>query len=272
MPSVVLGLTSNQKIRFYGRGKAHGVGMSMAGVYSLALRHKKKYGWILRHYYKNIGFSKRSDLTKIKVKCIDGKIRLTRIKDYLYRLAEEPDDWPMEGLKTLMVAARSYLWYKLDRYGYMPGGQYYIHTINPKKRPRTVAAVKATQHLIATYNKQPILAAYCSSSGGITATLKDIWGGNNLPYLTRVVSPWDKVFRKTWYWRQDVKVSAIEKAFPSLGGLKAINIISKNKVGSWGGRVLQIRLVGKVRSITMSGWSFAGAVGLKSSWFTYRVL
>lgn len=264
-------LPRTYKINFTIRGKGHGVGMSMAGVYGMAT-HSKSYRTIIDHYYPNTSWGKINDNTKISVVCEDGKRRTYTVKGYLYRLAEEPNSWPKEGLRSLMVAARTYLWYKVKKYGYMPGGQYFVHTINPSTRPRIVDAVNDTRGKIKTYGGSPIIAAYSSSAGGYTAAFEDTWpGGSTYPYLVRRSSPYDKYVSNTWHITKTKTVSQIENAYPSIGRLTNMKVIQRNSRGSWGGRVLKIRLYGTSATKTVNGWAFASTLGLDSTIFTFSL-
>lgn len=264
-------LPNGTRITFTIRGKGHGVGMSMAGVYGMAT-HSKGYRDIVNYYYPSTRWSSIDDNKVISVKCEDGVRRNYRIKSYLYRLAEEPDSWPREGLRSLMVAARTYLWYKVKKHGYMPGGQYFVHTIDPSTRPHIVAAVNDTKGKIKTYSGNPLLAAYSGSSGGYTAAFQDTWpGGSTYPYLIRRPSPYDKYISSSWLLSKVRTIQQIRNAYPSAGGINNIRVTRRNGRGSWGGRVLNVRIYGTRRTLNVHGWAFATALGLNSSMFTFSV-
>lgn len=257
-------------ISITGRGHGHGVGMSMAGVYGMANNGTSCQN-IVNHYYTNVNWESRDDNSVVSVQCTDGQRRPYTVREYLYRLAEEPDDWPREGLRTLMVAARTYLWYKVDTYGYMPGGQAFNHNIDPSSRPNTVAAVNDTSGQILTYGGQPIVAAYSSNSGGYTAAFEDVWGGDGYPYLQRVPSPEDSAVSNSFRWNASLHPSTIEATYPQIGSFTSIEIPSRNGVGEWGGRVLQVKINGDGGSVTVSGNEFRSAFGLRSSWFAIEL-
>ncbi len=94
-------------ITFFGHGRGHGVGMCMAGVYYRAMRGEQ-YHDIIRAYYTGVSFSQVSDDMPIRVLCRDNVVRTYPLKEYLYRLQEEPDSWPTQGLRVTMVGARTY--------------------------------------------------------------------------------------------------------------------------------------------------------------------
>ena len=264
--------SSAQAIVIYGRGSAHGVGMSMAGVYGMA-QAGYNYQQISNFYYPNTVWSTRGDNTVIQAKCQKhGNWVTLTVREYLHRLAEEPDTWPKEGLRSLMVAARTYLWYKLEKPGAggkMSGGQYFVHSVNPALRPNTVAAVNDTVNQVLTYNGKAIVAAYSGSAGGYTAKMSDVWGGSDAPYpyLINQDSPYDSVFSSSYQWTKDVSPSAIQAAYKTIGQFQSLAIEARTSADIARSRVKTIRINGSARSVTDTGWNFKGKVGLKSNFF-----
>ncbi len=265
-------------VTFVGHGYGHGVGLCMAGVYYRALRGEE-YHQIIRTYYTGITFSRDSDDRIIRVLCRDGVVREYTMREYLYRLQEEPDSWPQQGLRVLMVAARTYVLsciargkHAKDGYNICPYGsccQAFNEEINPATRPNTVAAVNATAGEIITYNGQPITAAYSSCCGGYTAGVDEAWGGNpaSYPYLRPV--PDDACAPDQNHdWKVTVSWAELEarlnsRAETAVGGLYGFEILSR-----WtSGRVKQVRVNGSGGSKVVSGVLFASVVGLKTHFF-----
>ena len=258
-----------QGIVIYGRGSAHGVGMSMAGVYGMA-QAGYNYQQISNFYYPGTVWSTRDDNKLIQaISPVDNKWHTLTIKEYLYRLAEEPDTWPKEGLRSTMIAARTYLWYKLERYGNMPGGQYWRHDINPATRPNIVAAVNDTTNQVLTYNGKAIVAAYSGSAGGYTAKMSDVWGGSDTPYpyLINRDSPYDSVFTSSYQWSKDTSPSTIQAAYKTVGQFTSLSIEKRTSADIARSRVKRIRINGSAGSVTDTGWNFKAKVGLKSNFF-----
>jgi SpoIID/LytB domain protein len=69
-------------------------------------------------------------------------------------------------------------------------------------------------------------------------------------------------------WTVSIPVSTIQAAWPALGTLESIDVTGRNGDGDWGGRVTSMTLVGSAQNVSMTGDQFAGALGLKSDWFT----
>ena len=261
--------TADETYVFTGHGYGHGAGLSMAGFYYLSKYGGWGYRDILNYYYKNVNSEARSDDQVITAVCsVHGTQHTMTVREYLYRLMEEPDSWPREGLRTLMVAARTYVWYKVNANGYMPGGQAFRHDLDPAKRPNIVAAVNDTADQVLTYDGAPIVAAYSASAGGWTAGLEHAYGGTGRPYLQPVESSWDSVIPNTYNWTKEVSSVQIEAAYPSIGTLTNLSVLSRSGYGDWGGRVLKIAVNGTGGSVTVSGEDFRSKLDLKSNWFS----
>lgn len=127
--------------------------------------------------------------------------------------AEMPAEFDIEALKAQAIAARTYIVrrmvesdtsnvpvegavvtdsvvhqaYLTERRMKTQWGQQ-KYTKNMKKLNR---AVNETRGLIATYQHQPIIAAFFSTSNGYTENSEDYWA-EAIPYLRSVPSPWDR--------------------------------------------------------------------------------
>jgi SpoIID/LytB domain protein len=263
-------------VTFIGHGRGHGVGLCMAGVYYRALRGEE-YHQIIRTYYSGVDFAHVSDDMPIRVLCRDNVVRTYPLKEYLYRLQEEPDTWPAQGLRVLAVAARTYTLSCIargkhagDGYDICPYGsccQAFIETINPATRPNTVAAVNATAGEIITYNGNPITAAYSGCCGGYTAGVDEAWGGTPIPYLSPVYDDAcapekDHTWEVTMSW-EELQARLNSHPDTAVGTLYGFEVISR-----WtSGRVKQMRIDGSGGSKTVKGTLFASVVGLKTHFF-----
>ncbi|MGQ9476577.1 MAG: SpoIID/LytB domain-containing protein [Actinomycetota bacterium] len=269
-------VADGRTVTFIGHGRGHGVGLCMAGVYYRALRGEE-YHDIIRTYYTGIDFSRVSDDTVIRVLCRDGMVRPYTLREYLYRLQEEPDTWPAQGLRVLVVAARTYVLSCIargkhagDGYDICPYGsccQSFNEQINPATRPNIVAAVNATEGEIITYNGQPIIAAYSSCCGGYTAGPEEAWGGNPVPYLRPVpddacAPDEDHDWRVAMSW-EDLQNRLNSRSETAVGILYGVEVLSR-----WtSGRVKDIRVFGSGGSKVVSGRLFASIVGLQTHFF-----
>ncbi|MGZ4141797.1 MAG: SpoIID/LytB domain-containing protein, partial [Actinomycetota bacterium] len=231
------------------------------------------------HYYRGTIFA-RATPTTIRA------VNVLTMQQYLYGVVprESPASWPAEELKAQAVAARSYAAYKKD--SQRAKGYYYdICTTTAcqsyggyawKTSPtatKTVleyassnTAVDATAGVTLLYGGKAILAEYSSSTGGYSAA-------GSVPYLKPVADPTDAV-SPFHNWTAKLHTSDIEARWPALGRLVDITVTQRNGYGDWGGRVVQMSLVGTSSTVTVSGGSFAGAFswpgrsdGLRGDWF-----
>ncbi|MGH3425318.1 MAG: hypothetical protein ACRDO8_11345, partial [Nocardioidaceae bacterium] len=67
-----------------------------------------------------------------------------------------------------------------------------------------------------------------------------------------------------------VDPSRIERAFPQIGKLKWIHVLDRSGHGSYGGRVLKVRLNGTRKNVTVTGNTMRSALGLRSNWFNVK--
>lgn len=246
-------LAGGGTVTFHGRGKGHGVGMCMAGVYYRAQRGEG-YQQIIQTYYTGVSFSTIDDNMPIRVKCKDGQIRTYTMHDYCCLQQEEPNSWPIEGMKVTIAAFRTYAYsviargkHAADGYDICSSGdccQAMNETINPANVPNVVRAVNETAGQVITYDGQPIVAAYSSCCGGYTATSNEVWGGTGYPY-------WQAVYddacasASTYSWEvtmawPDFEAKVNARSDMSVGELYGFVILSNGPSG----RVTRVRLEG----------------------------
>ena len=223
-----------------------------------------------------------------------GEVRTVnkvRIEHYLRAVVakEMSPGWAVAGggkgaqaLQAQAVAARSFA---MAETRYLPYAQtcdrscqaYYgaamraslAGTFTAVEHPATDAAVAATAGMVRRVGSTtgPVaLTMFAASTGGYTVD----GVGALMPYKG-VVDEGDAVALNPYHrWTADVAVSRIESAFPSIGTYQGIEVLERNGVGDWGGRVLSLRLTGSATSLTMSGDQFRTKIGvltLRSNWF-----
>jgi SpoIID/LytB domain protein len=175
--------------------------------------------------------------------------------------------WGFQELEAQAVAVRSYVMAGLGSYGGYADTcdldcQTYRGTLN--ESALSDLAVTDTLGQVMEFPGDRVAATqYSASTGGYT-------GGGTFP---AVPDSGDAVCvpgacNPNHTWTASVPVSTIDAAWPQLGTLESIVITGRNGDGEWGGRVTAMTLDGTARDVSMSGSQFAGAVGLKSDWFT----
>jgi SpoIID/LytB domain protein len=214
-------------------------------------------------------------------------LNILSMQQYLYGVVprESPASWPAEELKAQAVAARTYAARRKDS-SRAAGNSYDIcitsscqsyggygtkssptSSVTVLESQSTNDAIDGTAGKILTYNGSPILAEYSSSTGGYTAA-------SSLPYQKAVPDPTDSV-SPHHDWTASMTVSEIEARWPSIGRLVDLTVTQRNGYGQWGGRVLQMNIVGTNATTAVTGYGFMNAFawpgrsdGLQGNWFT----
>jgi SpoIID/LytB domain protein len=261
---------------FRGYGRAHGVGMCMDGVYYRA-KEGQDYHTILNYYYTGITFTRTDENRPVRVKGRDGQIRVLSMGDYLHHLQEEPDNYPLEELKALYVAARTYTLSCIARGKHAAQGfdicssgeccQAFDENKTVANYPNNNAAVDATAGEIMTYNGQPITAAYCGSCGGHTENNEDVWGGSPIPYLRGKPDDYCKYSpRFAWsaqFTKADLEARLNSRSDTAVGSLYVMDLSNRTP----GGRVKTARLVGSSAVKTVSGSVIQALLGFSNTKF-----
>ncbi len=171
----------------------------------------------------------------VLVKGIGYRIEVTNtlnLRDhYLWGVSEVSSSWPAAAMQAQAIASRTYALSRMGsirkecdcniynhKYDQVYAG--YSKENEPKYGALWKAAVSATNvdtstALAITYKGKPINVFFSSSSGGATATAKDVWG-TDYPYLVSVPDPWSldaKLNPKYNAWSVTVTQKAMAAAF-----------------------------------------------------------
>jgi SpoIID/LytB domain protein len=214
---------------------------------------------------------------------------------YVYGLGEVPASWPAAVLRAQAIAARTYAFRRILRYGQhrqpcdcalvdSPADQVYS---GDSKRTESgpywddwKGAVDATRNRVVVYRGRPIEALYSSSSGGHTENVENVWGGDPVPYLRGVRDAPDAVASNPNHrWRQRMswrRASRRLNAVYGVGRLRRIRVLRPFGVS---GRITVVkstrrggvRIVGRRATVRVSGWSLRAALGLRDTWFRVRI-
>ena len=113
-------------------------------------------------------------------------------------------------------------------------------------------AVRDTDGQVILYNGQPILAAFHSSSAGVTANSGDVWV-STLPYLHSVESPEGEDTVPNYYSVKEIPAAEFQQTF-----------LAAYPEASFAGRVESICIGG----VTVEGTQVRSLFGLRSACFT----
>jgi len=166
---------------------------------------------------------------------------------------EMPASWPAVALQVQAVAARTYAaygrahiaagaaWDTCDTTACQVYGGLRLYqggTVTNLQPASSTGAVTATANRVRTYGGAPILAQFSSSNGGWTVA------DPNLPYLVAKADPYDAVDNPRANWTGTLPAATVQGCFPAVGTLDRIAVLSRDGHGSWGGRILDVRLDG----------------------------
>ena len=142
------------------------------------------------------------------------------MEDYLKGMKETSNISPIEFLKTMTVAARTYATYHFKRATKHQNENFHVDATydqvykgysSEETLPNLAIAVDQTRGIIATYNHEPIVAAYFSRSDGRTRSCQEVWGVN-YPYLLSVPT---KYTAGMTLWGHGVGLDATDALFQS---------------------------------------------------------
>lgn len=243
----------NFTLTTYGYG--HGVGMSQNGANALANYGGYNYQQILAHYYPgttliNTGTAATEQIT---VNGVTGDV-LSLVAGVVYN--EMNSSMNMEAMKAQAVAAYTYIKYN----GY---GKDLRLKANPPQN--VIDAVSSVLGEALTYNGAYALTVFSASSGGATASCKDIFT-MDIPYLRSVPCEYDALV-DPHYGTANVYTAATMRS--KIQGIYGITL--SEDPANWfqviegdGGYCAYVVIDNQV---TVRGNSFRAALGLKSPKF-----
>ena len=156
-----------------------------------------------------------------------------------------PASWGLEAVKAQAVAARSYTAARLgsaDGFDICDTTACQVYpglTSSNPEHPNSDAAVAATSGQVRKYGSAIAVTEFSSTNGGQVV-------GSTLAYQVAKADPYDGVYPEapdTWAYLT-LPVSAIEKAWPTIGTFRSMTL-SRDGKGAWfGGRATALTLTG----------------------------
>lgn len=181
---------------------------------------------------------------------------------------EMPYDWPLEAVKAQAVAARSYaLTHKRGAaFDVFADTRDQVYGGIATETPVGDQAVAATKRQILTYDGEVATTYFFSSSGGMTASVADVFAGSkSVPYLVSVSDPYDTA--SPWHTWGPVVVPAA-RAARELGvpGLLALRPVPAT------GRPRFVIAIGRDGDVPLRDGDLRRGLGLRSGWIRVGVL
>lgn len=205
---------------------------------------------------------------------ITNSVRLS--DEYLWGVSEVPSSWPEAALQAQAIASRTYALNKAgiyrascdcDLYGEISDQSFLGYAKETEKGWGQFwkAAVTNTAGLTITQLGKPIAAYFTSSSGGLTETAVNAWGGEK-GYTQTVADPAsvDPLMNPRFYqWDRTITQASVAKAFV-LPDVVALEIVSKNTSGT----VAMIRATSSTGVVkSLRGETFRSRTAIPSAYF-----
>ncbi|MGH2698222.1 MAG: SpoIID/LytB domain-containing protein [Actinomycetota bacterium] len=222
-------------------------------------------------------------------KCL-SQVAVLGMQPYLYGLGEVPSSWPRQTLRSQAMAGRTYAFAKMrtSRNRGVPCFCTVYDSVSDQvfvgEAKRTGSgtywknwkkAVDSTNKKVILAGGKPITALYSSSSGGHTEANSIVWGSPQVSYLRGVKDPYDRAggANPNFRWSLTMSWAALRtkltNSFGSFGKLKKLVIVRTGVSGRVA--VNGLKIVGSKRTLRVSGWNTRNALGLKDSWFRFKV-
>jgi SpoIID/LytB domain protein len=219
------------------------------------------------------------DLTSCSTRCVERLTIELPLERYLRGLGEMPSGWPGAALRAQAVAARTFVTYKIRRYGLRTdcdchvedgaGDQVYVGW-SKESGPdgdRWVAAVTDTAGEVVTYGGSVIQAFYAASDGGFSEDVEDVWHGGNpafaIPYLRGVCDPGEYTGANPWtdWTRTFTAANLTARLSPYTGNIGRISSFRNVRRGI-SGRIVSATARGPGGSAVVAGTELRAALGL----------
>jgi len=213
---------------------------------------------------------------KLVISLVHGKLRainVVGVQQYVDSVvpSEMPSGWLPDALDAQAVASRSYA-----LAGRKPGAAYDVSVSGQAylgvatETPQGDVAANATKGQVLTYGGQVATTVYSSSTGGRSQSATDAWGGG-APYLVSVKDPYDSVSPYHNWGPVPVTGKDLASAL-GLTGKPVDATVTRNASK----RVAQLDVTtlarGSQTDATAAGSAVAGALNLRSTWFSIGVL
>jgi stage II sporulation protein D len=192
------------------------------------------------------------------------------LEDYVRGVVsgESPSAWPAEALKAQAVAARTYA-----ITSHAGGGAFdqYADTRSQVYRgvsaetPNTDAAVSATTGQVVTFNGQPAITYFFSTSGGETEDVENsMLGSDPKPWLRAVDDPFDSVSPKHRWGPYRYTASQVQSKLRRYlrGRFKRIKVLQRGVSP----RVVRAQVVGTRGTTDVTGPQLRSVFGLYDTW------
>lgn len=201
-----------------------------------------------------------------------GTVNIVDVEDYVKGIIpkEIGASTTMEALKVQVVISRSFAyanWNKFEKQGYnlddTSASQAYAGMSVETKN--TNQAVDDTRGEVLYFGDEVANTIFHATSGGVTESIEDVWGGNGVPYLKSMADPYS-VKTNHSQWKATYKKAELNRIFPEIGDMRGIRVLERSSSG----RIKRLAVEGSRGTKEMTGNQFRmrmGSIKLKSTQF-----
>ncbi len=193
------------------------------------------------------------------------------LDDYLQGVvpAESPASWPAEALRAQAIAARTYAitTAKSADFDHYADTRSQVYKGVGIEQPSTNAAVADTRGQIVTYQGQPVVTYFFSTSGGRTESVENTTLGREpRPWLVSVEDEFDNVSPRH-RWTTKLTLASASKKLGGLvkGSFKGIRV-TKRGVSP---RIVSAEVVGSRGVSVTDGATLRARLGLFDTWASF---
>jgi stage II sporulation protein D len=196
------------------------------------------------------------------------------LDDYLQGVvpAESPASWPAEALKAQAIAARTYAitTAKSAAFDHYADTRSQVYKGVGIEQPSTNAAVAETRGQIVTYQGQPVVTYFFSTSGGRTESVENTsLGREPRPWLQSVEDEFDNVSpRHRWTTKLTMRSAAKKLGGLVKGSFKGIKV-TKRGVSP---RIVSAEVVGSRGRTPVDGATLRARLGLFDTWAYFTAI
>ena len=181
---------------------------------------------------------------------------------------ESPPSWPIEALKAQAVAARTYAVATMKpaaTFDLYPDTRSQVYGGVAAEEASTNQAVAATRGEVVTYNGQPVVTYFFSTSGGRTEDVENTPLGNEpRPWLKSVDDPYDDTSpRHRWGpIRMSLKQAGRKLGSYVKGSFRGIQVVRRGRSP----RIVEADVIGTRGRTRVTGGQLRARFGLFDSW------
>jgi stage II sporulation protein D len=203
-------------------------------------------------------------------------INAVGLEDYVRGIvsAESPASWPAAALRAQAIVARTYA-ITTNKPGagfdHFPDVRSQVYNGIRAEYPSTDAAVRATSREVVTYDGEPVVTYFFSTSGGRTENVENSFiGADPQPWLRSVKDPHDSESPRHRWGPYRWTVAQAQRRFGSWvkGRFVRVDVVRRGRSP----RIVAADIVGTRGRTRVSGPEIRARLRLNDTWVTFRVI